>query len=128
MNGFLLSVCANTAFGAGIAHVVGVAPAIGAVALNGVAVASSLVGGIKPADALCAGIYTEVWTGEMVKAFRNAAESLGWYNRIRSYDQYVENDVIHFVNLGGRSERAGEQHDLSAQCSDAGRWRQGGFA
>lgn len=99
--GFLLSVCANTAFGAGIAHVVGVAPAIGAVALNGVAVASSLVGGIKPADALCAGIYTEVWTGEMVKAFRNAAESLGWYNRIRSYDQYVENDVIHFVNLGG---------------------------
>ena len=99
--GFLLSVCSNTAFGAGIAHVVGVAPAIGAVALNGVAVASSLVGGIKPADALCAGIYTEVWTGEMVKAFRNAAESLGWYNRIRSYDQYVENDVIHFVNLGG---------------------------
>ena len=59
------------------------------------------MGGIKPADALCAGIYTEVWTGEMVKAFRNAAESLGWYNRIRSYDQYVENDVIHFVNLGG---------------------------
>jgi len=99
--GILLSVCANTAFGAGIAHVVGVAPAIGAVALNGVAVVSSLVGGIKPSDALCAGVYTEIWTGELIKAFRTAAEQVGWYNAIRNYDNYVKHDVIHFVDLGG---------------------------
>jgi len=48
-----------------------------------------------------AGIYTEVWTGEMIKAFRSSVESIGWLNRIRSYDQYANNEVIHFVQIGG---------------------------
>lgn len=99
--GLIGSVAFNSAMGAGIASVCGFDPLAGAAVLNGVSVVSSLVGGVMPAGSLFAGVYTEVWTGEMTKAFRNAAESLGWYNRIRSYDQYVENDVIHFVNLGG---------------------------
>ena len=99
--GVLGSVAFNSAFGAGIASICGFDPVAGAVALNGVSIVSSMVGGVMPAGSLFAGVYTEVWTGEMTKAFRNAVESLGWYNRIRSYDQYVENDVIHFVNLGG---------------------------
>ena len=37
----------------------------------------------------------------MIKAFRTAAESIGWYDRIKSYDQYVDNDVIHFTEIGG---------------------------
>ena len=99
--GLIGSVAFNSAMGAGIASVCGFDPLAGAAVLNGVSVVSSLVGGVMPAGSLFAGVYTEVWTGEMTKAFRNAVESLGWYNRIRSYDQYVENDVIHFVNLGG---------------------------
>ena len=99
--GVLGSVAFNSAFGAGIASICGFDPVAGAVALNGVSIVSSMVGGVMPAGSMFVGVYTEVWTGEMTKAFRNAAESLGWYNRIRSYDQYVENDVIHFVNLGG---------------------------
>jgi hypothetical protein len=50
---------------------------------------------------VCATMYTEVWTGEMIKAFRTSLESIGWLNKIRSYDQYVENSLIHFVALGG---------------------------
>lgn len=37
----------------------------------------------------------------MIKAFRNSAESLGWLGKIRDYSQYAENEVIHFVALGG---------------------------
>lgn len=95
------SVAANTAVGAGIATVLSIPAVYGALAVNGVSVLSAFAGGVMPSGSLCATVFTEVWTGEMVKAFRNAAESLGWYNAIRSYDQYVENDVIHFVNLGG---------------------------
>lgn len=50
---------------------------------------------------LRAGVFTEIWTGEMIKKFRTEAESLGWYERIRSYDHAVDNDVIHFTELGG---------------------------
>ena len=95
------SVAFNSVCGASLASVLGFDPIAGAAVLNGVSIVSSVVGGVMPAGSMFAGVYTEVWTGEMTKAFRNAAESLGWYNRIRSYDQYVENDVIHFVNLGG---------------------------
>ena len=34
------------------------------------------------AEGLRSGIYTEVWTGEMIKAFRTSVESIGWLNRI----------------------------------------------
>jgi hypothetical protein len=47
-----------------------------------------------------AGVYAEVWTGELVKKMRSSDESIGWVNRIRSYDQYAENDVIHLVDVG----------------------------
>lgn len=98
---FCGSVVFNSVCGASLALAVGVDPLAGAAVINGVSVVSSLAGGTAPAGSLMAGVYTEVWTGEMIKAFRNAAASLGWFERIRSYDQYVENDVIHFVNLGG---------------------------
>ncbi|HRS19627.1 MAG TPA: hypothetical protein P5243_08985, partial [Bacteroidales bacterium] len=95
--GFLFAVMFNCLTGGIIAMLLGVAPVMGAVAMNA-------VGAFAPKGekgVLMAGIYAEVWTGEMIKAFRNSMESLGWINRIRSYDQYAQNDVIHFVNLGG---------------------------
>ena len=94
----ICAVAFNSAAGATIATVVGVAPAAGAIAGNAV---SLLAGNFITAGVLPAGVFTEIWTGEMIKAFRTAAESLGWYDRIKSYDQYVNNDVIHFTELGG---------------------------
>lgn len=96
--GLICAVAFNSVAGATISGIIGVAPAIGAVAGN---VISLFSGNFIPAGVLPAGVFTEIWTGEMIKAFRTAAESLGWYDRIKSYDQYVNNDVIHFTELGG---------------------------
>lgn len=94
----LAGIGVNSAMGATLSCAVGGTPAMGALVANGVAL---VAGGFMPADTLRAGVLTEIWTGEMIKAFRTAAEALGWYDRIRSYDQYVENDVIRFTEIGG---------------------------
>jgi hypothetical protein len=76
---------------------VGMSPAVGAIAMN---VTSVIVGNCIPAGSFGSGLLTEVWTGHMVKAMRVSADRLGWYNKIRSFDQYAENDVIHLVHIG----------------------------
>lgn len=94
----MMAFAINSLMGATLAAAVGLNPVAGAVTLNTAAIAASQT---DMAHVLRAGVYTEVWTGEMIKAFRNSAESLGWLNKIRSYDQYAQNDLIHFVDLGG---------------------------
>ena len=94
----LTAVAFNAAAGATVAYAIGCAPAVGAVAGNAVALAA---GNFAPGGALRAGVLREIWTGEMIKAFRTAPEALGWMDRIRAYNQYVENDVIHFTEIGG---------------------------
>ena len=94
----LIGIGVNSVMGATISCAVGGTPVAGAVIANGVAL---LAGSFMPADALHAGVLTEIWTGELIKAFRTAPDALGWYDRIRSYDQHVENDVIHFTEIGG---------------------------
>lgn len=94
----LVAVMANAVCGGTISAMVGLSPVVGAVALNAVAAVSPLFG----IEGLRAGLYTEIWTGETIKAFRNAAESLGWLNKIRSFDSAVaNNNTINFVDLGG---------------------------
>lgn len=88
----------NAVMGATIGSVVGADSQLCAYIAMGAGVLLSVAG--MPTG-LCAGVLTEIWTGEMIKAFRTAPEQLGWYDRIRSYDQYVKNDVIHFTELGG---------------------------
>ena len=89
----------NCMAGGFVADCVGVAPWVGAVTLNGVAAVSPL---IMPEGALRAGLYSEIWTGETIKAFRNSLESVGWLNRIRSFDsQVANNNTINFTDLGG---------------------------
>lgn len=105
--GLFAAVGINSAVGATLACAVGFAPLAGVAAVNGAALVSGLCGGFTPSGALGAGIYTEVWTGELIKAFRSAAESIGWY-AIRSYDAYVKHDVIHFGRGGRRPEILGE--------------------
>lgn len=98
MSCMLMAMTFNAVMGATLACAVGIDSVAGAIGGNVVALTLQ---GIAPAGALRAGVLTEVWTGEMIKAFRTSAESLGWMNRIRSYNQYVNQDVIHFVAIGG---------------------------
>lgn len=102
--GMIIGLGATSAMGATLAVAAGADPVVGVLVLDGVAVTSSVSGGVSPAGSLRAGLYPEVWTGELVKAFRSAAESVGWYAKIRSYDQYVEKDVIHLVDIGADPE------------------------
>lgn len=95
--GLLAAVVFNSITGSVLASTVDVSPLVGAAVMNGVA---AIAGSQIPAGALGEGLYTEVWTGYMVKAMRTAAEKLGWYNMIKSFDQYVDNDVIHLVHVG----------------------------
>ena len=102
--GMIIGFATTSAMGATIAAAVGFDPVAGALTLDSVAVATSAMGGLAPAGALRAGLYPEVWTGELVKAFRAAAEAVGWYNKIRDYSQYVEKDTIHMVDIGADPE------------------------
>lgn len=97
----LFAVVANAVCGGTVAAMAGLSPVVGAVALNAAAAMSPLFG----IQGLRAGLYTEIWTGETIKAFRNAAENIGWINRIRSFDSAVaNNNTINFVDLGGDPE------------------------
>lgn len=102
--GIVCGLFCTSAMGCALAVAVGAEPLHGAVALDCVALIGGATGGVMPTMSLCAGLYPEAWTGEIIKAFRTAAEAIGWYNRIRSYDGYVEKDAIHFVDLGGDPE------------------------
>lgn len=94
----VMAVAFNAAAGATCAVAIGCAPEAGAIAGN---VLALVLGQAAPAGALRAGVLTEIWTGEQIKQFRTALESWGWLARIRSYNQHVKNDVIHFVAIGG---------------------------
>ena len=97
----LFAIMANAICGGTVAAMAGFSPVVGAVALNAVAAVSPMFG----IQGLRAGLYTEIWTGETIKAFRNAAESVGWINKIRSFDSAVaNNNTINFVDLGGDPE------------------------
>ena len=101
----LFALVANTVMGATLSVVAfGGSPEAGAIVGNVIGLVTS---GALPAGTLHAGVFAEIWTGEMIKAFRTAPEQLGWYDRIRSYDQYVNNDVIHFTELGGEMDQNG---------------------
>ncbi|GHT15048.1 hypothetical protein AGMMS4956_14180 [Bacteroidia bacterium] len=94
---FMLTLCVSFVVGGTFSALAGVAPVVGGAALCVVSLLSPLFG----IDGLRAGIYPEIWTGETVKAFRTSVESIGWLNKIRSYDQYTKENVIHWIVLGG---------------------------
>lgn len=98
------SVAINSVMGATFARLVDASPIVGAVAMNCISFVSSAMGGLIPAGSLGAGVFTEVWTGYLNKAFKASLESIGWYKRIKSFDQHVNNDVIHLVNCGVKPE------------------------
>lgn len=94
----LVALMVNAVMGGTLSAAVGISPVVGAVTLNAVAAVSPLFS----IQGLRAGLYTELWTGETIKAFRNSAESLGWLSKIPSFDSQVEkNNTINFADLGG---------------------------
>ena len=96
---FLFAILVNCLVGGLFASFAGFSPVVGAVGMNVVAAFGQY---IAPQGVLRAGLYAEIWTGETIKAFRNSIESIGWLNKIRSFDsQVANNNTINFVDLGG---------------------------
>lgn len=83
--GLILAVAAGVPASAGAATAVGV---------------SALAGNFMPKGAACAGVLTEIWTGELIKTLR-AGDVATFLDGIPDYSQYAENDVIHMVDVGG---------------------------
>ena len=90
------AVLVNCLMGSTLAAVVGVDPAMGAVGLN---VLAATVGNVVPAGSLREGVYTEIWTGELVKYLRRGLEAT-WLDGIPDSSSIVNNDVIHLVEVG----------------------------
>jgi hypothetical protein len=98
---FVLSIAVNFAVGGVFASTIDVPPAIGGIVMNGIALAAPLFG--FDACILRAGVYTEVWTGEVVKAFAAGLKDT-FLDGVRDYSRYVTGDdeaqVIHSVYFG----------------------------
>jgi hypothetical protein len=92
----LIAVLVNCVMGSTFAAMVGINPVVGAVGLNVVAVT---LGNVFPAGSLRAGVYTEIWTGELVKYLRRGLEAT-WLDGVPDSSSIVDNDVIHLVDVG----------------------------
>ncbi len=94
---FVCGTLFNVLMGVVLASVVGFDPAYGAV--TG-AIAPAVLGNFMPAGAAFEGVYTEVWTGELIKRL-NAGLKADFLNGIPDYSAKVDNEVIHLVDVGG---------------------------
>ena len=92
----------NTLTGAVCASVLGFSPAAGAVGMNAVAAFMGMAP--QSASILREGVYTEIWTGELVKVLRAGLEGT-WLSGIPDQSSIVNNDVIHLVEVGCGSGR-----------------------
>ncbi|OQY03193.1 MAG: hypothetical protein B6I20_05595 [Bacteroidetes bacterium 4572_117] len=92
---FLTAMLLAVVSGLFIATAVGIPPAVTVPVLT---VASFIP---KTQGVLNAGVYTEVWVGEVVKAFKVEGSFLA---KVPQYDRYVKNDVIHLVEIGAKPE------------------------
>lgn len=92
----LLAVLVNCFMGSTLAAVVGIDPVLGAAGMN---VVAATVVNVVPAGSLRAGVYSEIWTGELVKYLRRGLEAT-WLDGIPDSSSIVKNDVIHLVEVG----------------------------
>lgn len=92
----LIAILANTLMGGAIAFAVGVPVVVGVFGMNAIGAALSFV---PMPSGVRAGVYVEVWTGELVKLFSHA-ETATWLDGIPDYSRYVGNNVIHLVDVG----------------------------
>lgn len=94
---FLSGMLFNVMMGVVLASVLGVEVAYGA---TGGAVLPMALGCFMPGSALMEGVFTEVWTGELVKKM-NAGLDDSFLNGIPDYSSKAENDAIHLIDVGG---------------------------
>lgn len=93
----LVAVLFNTVTGAMFAAAAGISPSIGALCMNAVGVVMGLSGQEMPV--LRAGVYVEIWTGELVKKLRSGLEG-SWLDGVPDQSSIVNNDIIHLVEVG----------------------------
>jgi len=86
----------NCLMGGTLAAVAGLSPMTGAVGMN---VLAAVIGQAAPVGSLRAGVYTEIWTGELVKHLRRGLEAT-FLDGIPYSSSIVNNDVIHLVEVG----------------------------
>ena len=94
---FICGTLFNVVMGVVLASFLGVNSAYGACA--GVVV-PMLAGCFMPGGSLMEGVFTEVWTGELVKKL-NAGMNATFLQGIPDYSANVNNEVIHLVDVGG---------------------------
>lgn len=87
----------NMFIGVVLAQFLGVPEAYGTI---GGAVVPLAAGAFMPHGALCEGIFTEIWTGELVKQLRGGMTA-SWLDGVSDYSAAVDNEVIHLVDVGG---------------------------
>lgn len=92
----LTAVVVNCLMGATFAQTIGADPLVGAGVMT---VVGTVFGNMIPAGSLGAGVYTEVWTGELVKFLRRGMEAT-FLDGIPDASSLVNNDVIHLVEVG----------------------------
>ena len=92
----LTAVLFNTLAGGVLASVAGLPAVAGAVGMN---LLAAVLGAAAPAGALRAGVYKEIWTGELVKALRGRLVGT-WLDGIPDASSLVNNDIIHLVEVG----------------------------
>ena len=94
---FICGTLFNVVMGVVLASFLGVNSAYGACV--GVVV-PMLAGCFMPGGSLMEGVFTEVWTGELVKKL-NAGMNATFLQGIPDYSAKVKNEVIHLVDVGG---------------------------
>lgn len=94
---FMIGMLFNVVMGVVLASVIGVDAAYGAA--SGVVIPLA-AGAFMPVGSLMEGVFTEVWTGELVKKL-NAGLQATFLNGIPDYSTNVNNEVIHLVDVGG---------------------------
>lgn len=87
----------NCVTGGLLAAAAGVSPVAGMLCMNAVGFVTGLSG--EGAPSLRAGVYTEIWTGELVKALRSGLAG-SWLDGVPDQSSIVNNDVIHLVDVG----------------------------
>ena len=92
----IVAILVNCVMGATLALLIGVHPWVGAAVLN---MAALLMGGIVPKGVAREGVYTEIWTGELVKKLRGGLSG-SWLDGIPDQSSIVNNDTIHLVDVG----------------------------
>ncbi|GHV13619.1 hypothetical protein FACS1894169_01010 [Bacteroidia bacterium] len=92
----ILAVLFNTVFGGAIAFAADIPSTVGILGMNIIGLGLSFA---PMPSGVRAGIYVEVWTGQIVERFTHAHNGT-FLDGVPDFSQYVNNSVIHLVEAG----------------------------